>query len=60
MMGQCKMQTVDCLSTIVFRVRKQWDYCFTLTAKIILIMEIHLSGIQLVISSKQRPQGSKL
>ena len=26
-MGQCKMQTADWLWTIVFRVRKQWDYC---------------------------------
>ena len=26
-LGQCKMQTVDCLWTIVFRVRKQWNYC---------------------------------
>ena len=26
-MGQCKMQTADWLRTIVFRVRKQWDYC---------------------------------
>ena len=25
--GQCKMQTADWLRTIVFRVRKQWDYC---------------------------------
>ena len=24
---QCKMQTADRLRTIVFRVRKQWDYC---------------------------------
>ena len=24
---QCKMKTVDWLWTIVFRVRKQWDYC---------------------------------
>ena len=52
-MGQCKMQTADWLRTIVFRVRKQWDYCchvlicmvktivrslrFTLTALIILL-----------------------
>ena len=26
-LGQCKMQTVDWLWTIVFRVRKQWDHC---------------------------------
>ena len=25
-MGQCKMQSADWLQTIVFRVRKQWDY----------------------------------
>ena len=52
-MGQCKMQTADWLRTIVFRVRKQWDYCchvlictvktivcslrFTLTYSVILL-----------------------
>ena len=51
--GQCKMQTADWLRTIVFRVRKQWDYCchvlictvktivcslrFTLTYSVILL-----------------------
>ena len=25
--GQCKTQTEDWLRTIVFRARKQWDYC---------------------------------
>ena len=25
--GQYKIQTADWLQTIVFRVRKQWDYC---------------------------------
>ena len=25
--GQHKIQTVDWLQTLVFRVRKQWDYC---------------------------------
>ena len=52
-MGQCKMQAADWLRTIVFRVRKQWDYCchvlictvktivcslrFTLTYSVILL-----------------------
>ena len=37
-MGQCKMKTAECLLTIVFRVRKQWNYgCQVLIAHLILI-----------------------
>ena len=38
-MGQCKMKTAECLLTIVFRVRKQWDYCCqVLITHLILIL----------------------
>ena len=41
--GQCKMQTVDWLRTIVVRVRKQWNYCCLILICMVKIIVCSLS-----------------
>ena len=50
-MGQCKMQTADWLRTIVFGVRKQWDYCchvlIYMVKTIVRSLRFTLTGIKI-------------
>ena len=43
-MGESKMWTADWLWTIVFRVRKQWDYCYILICMVkTIVFSLHFS-----------------